>query len=119
MEYVILTMVLLLVGLIASRADKFKLSSSVYIAEEDDGWVVYSRTWDSIIYFVDKWNDNLDMYGEVTLYDFPGVYWNQPVYKVDIDGRPPHENGYIYKLHLPEVSDDFWRYRRGLKKNEN
>lgn len=118
MEYVILTMALLLVGWIASRADKFKLSSSVYIAEEDDGWVVYSRTLDSIIYFVDKWNDNLDMYGEVTLYDFPGVYWNQPVHKVDIDGRPPHENGYIYKLHLPEVSDDLG-YRRGLKKNEN
>lgn len=118
MEYIILIAVLLLVGYAGSKADKFKLSSSVRIIEEDDGWVVYSRTWDSIIYFVNKWNDNLDMYGEVTLYDFPGVYWSRPVYKTDISRYPSHNNEYMYMLHLPEVSDD-WGYRRGLQENEN
>lgn len=110
MAYIILIVVVLLIGYLGSKADKFQLSSKLYIIEEDEGWVVYSKTWDAIIYFVDRWNDNLDMYNEVTLYDFPGVYWNQPLSKLNIDGRPPHENGYLYKLQLPPVSDD-WGYK--------
>lgn len=117
MHYGILIFVLILVGYVYSRADKFKISSKVRIVEEVDGWAAYSKTRDSITYFIDEWNDSLDIHGEVTLYDFPGVYWNYPLSKFDIYECIPNGNGYMYKLRLPDVCDD-WGYKRRMKENK-
>lgn len=104
---ILILMVALVVDYISPHLDKFKLGPRIRLEENDDGWWVYSKDWRSIIDFVDEWNENIHVHNEVTLYDLPGIYWNQPLQKVNIDGRPPHQNGYIYKLALPPISDSW------------
>lgn len=111
MGYILLLAALLFIMYIGSRTDKFTLSSDVYIVEDyDNGWIAYAKTWDAISYFVVKWNENIDVHGEVTLYDFHDVYWKEHISSRDVT-TIPMEDGYGYMLILPPVSDDL-RYKK-------
>lgn len=127
MDVIIVCAILIAILFIEHIPDKFVLPSKILIKETDNGWVVYSKNWETINRFVEKWNDILDMYNEVVIYELPGVYWNKPIYKVNIkgyrklingkineDGLEEYNGGYIYHIDLPPVSDDWgWHNPEG------